>query len=46
MRKTYLGHEDGVHFRVVLEVLENLQSFRLGCGSVEVGPKNNHGLIM
>jgi len=34
----YLGYEDGVDLGVVLEVLEDLEPFSLGCGAVQVGP--------
>lgn len=42
---TYLGDEDGVDFGVVLEVLEDLHSFSLGCGPIDIRSREEQGVL-
>lgn len=42
---TDLGDEDGVDFGVVLEILENLHPFSLGCRTIDIGSREEQSCV-
>lgn len=42
---TNLRYEDGVDFGVVLEILENLHPFSLGCRTIDIGSREEQSCI-